>query len=156
MKLTIIHFPTHLLKVIFGDFGFWQLWLILLLKFGWRFLDGLKVLTLLSRYLIVHLLDHMIRLYLALKNLPDSFQSISITEFPLAMNLLSSSLPVSSSFIWTYVFLACSFISVVFIFLFHYYYYYFSYRVWGLLSPGFKVEFFLPFLFLLRLVQRFV
>ena len=158
MYLTVVCLPTRVLKVIFGDFRFWQLWLILLLKFGWRFLDGLKVSALLSKYLNAHLLDHMIRLYLASKNLSDSFESISVTAFPLAMNSFSGSLPVSSSFIWTSVFLACSFICVVFLFLFHYYYYYyFNYHDWGLLFPGFKVEFFLPFCFCpLRLFQWFV
>ena len=53
------------------------------------------------------------------------------------LNSFSSSLPISSSFIQTYVFLVCSFIC--------------------LLSPGFKVEFFLPLVSaLLRLIQWFV
>jgi len=142
---TRVCLPTRLLKVIFGDFGFWQLWLILLLKFGWRFLDGLKVLALLSKYLNAHLLDHMIRLYLASKNLSDSFESISITAFPLAMNSFSGSLPVSSSFIWTSVFLVCSFICVVFLFLFHYYYYCFNYHDWGLLFQASRLNSFFLF-----------
>ena len=53
------------------------------------------------------------------------------------------SLPISSSFIWTSVFLVCSFICVVFL-PFHCYYF-LTYCVWGLLFPGFKVEFFLLF-----------
>jgi len=126
------------------------------IKIWLKVFNGLKVLALLSKYLNVHLLYHMIRLYLAEKNLPDSFECISITAFPLAVNSFSGSLPVSSSLIWTSVFLVCSFICVVFLFLFHYYYY-FSYRFWGLLFPGFKFEFFLPFCFCpLMLVQWFV
>ena len=63
--------------------------------------------------------------------------------------------PISSSFIWTSVFLVCSFICAVFLCLFFLSFFLFlSYCVWGLLFPGFKeswilclkkVEFFLPF-----------
>ena len=54
-------------------------------------------------------------------------------------------LPISSSFIWTSVFLVCSFICVLFICLFIIIF--LTYCVWGLLFPGFKVEFCLPFRF---------
>ena len=57
------------------------------------------------------------------------------------LNSFSSSLLISSSFIWISVFLVCSFICAVFL-PFHYF---FKHCVWGLLSSGFKVEFFLPF-----------
>ena len=61
----------------------------------------------------------------------------------------SGSLPISSLFIWTSVFLICSFICVVLLCLFIIYIYicffFLTYCVWGLLFPGFKVEFFLPF-----------
>ena len=59
------------------------------------------------------------------------------------LNSFSGSFPIYSSFIWTFVFLVCSFICVVFSafsLLF-----FLTYYVWGLLFPGFKVEFFLPF-----------
>ena len=49
-----------------------------------------------------------------------------------------------SSFIWTFVFLVCSFICVVFLCLFINF---LTYCVWVLLFPGFRVEFFLPFSF---------
>ena len=53
------------------------------------------------------------------------------------------SLPVSSSFILTSLFLICSFNCIVFLCLFIIFF--LTYCVWGLLLPGFKVEFFLPF-----------
>ena len=68
------------------------------------------------------------------------------------LNSFLGNLPISSSFIWTYVFLVCSFICVVFLCLFIISI--LTYYVWGLLFPGFKeswilslkkVEFFLPF-----------
>ena len=49
-------------------------------------------------------------------------------------------LPIFSSFIWT-LFLVCSFICVVFLCLSLF----LKFCVWGLLFPGFMVEFFLPF-----------
>ena len=50
---------------------------------------------------------------------------------------------ISSSFIWTSVFLVCSFFCVVFNLPFHFFFS--TYCVWGLPFPGFKVEFFLLF-----------
>ena len=79
------------------------------------------------------------------------------------MNSVSSSLPISSSFIS--VFLVCSFIYAVFLCLFIIIIFFLSYCVcvWGLLFPGFKeiwilslkrVDFFIPLLSsLLKLVQ---
>ena len=58
------------------------------------------------------------------------------------LNFFSGSLPMSSSFIWTSVFLVYSLICVVFLCLFIIF---LTYCVWGPLFPGFKVEFFLPF-----------
>ena len=59
------------------------------------------------------------------------------------LNSFSGSLPIYSSFIWTFVFLVFSFICVVFVcpssFIF------LTYCVWGLLFPGFNFEFFLHF-----------
>ena len=57
--------------------------------------------------------------------------------------ICSQFLPVSSSFIWTSLLLVCSFICVVFLCLFIFSF--LTYCAWGLLFPGFKVEFFLPF-----------
>jgi len=59
------------------------------------------------------------------------------------LNSFSGSLPISSSFIWTSMFLVCSFICVVFLCLFIIIF--FNLCIWGLLFPGFNVEFFLPF-----------
>ena len=60
--------------------------------------------------------------------------------------LFSGSLPISSSFIWTSVFPSLLFHLCSISLPFHYYYYYcFTYCFWGLLFPGFKVKFFLPF-----------
>ena len=79
------------------------------------------------------------------------------------LNYFSGNFPISSSFIWTSVFLVCSFVCAVFICLFIFFF--LSYCVWGLLSPGFKeswilflkkVEFFLLVSALLSLVQWFV
>ena len=61
-----------------------------------------------------------------------------------AFNIVPGSLPISSSFIWTSVFLVCSFICVVFLCLFITF---LTYYDWGLLFPGFKVEFFFFFPF---------
>ena len=58
------------------------------------------------------------------------------------LNYFSSILPISCSFIWTSVFLVCSFICVVFLCLFIIF---LTYCVLGLLFPSFRVEFFLPF-----------
>ena len=58
------------------------------------------------------------------------------------LNFFSGSLPMSSSFIWTSVFLVYSLICVVFLCLFIIF---LTYCVWGPLFPGFKVEFFLSF-----------
>ena len=60
------------------------------------------------------------------------------------LNSFSGSLPISSSFIWNSVFLVYSFICVVFLCLFIIIIF-LAYCAWGLLFPGFKVEFFLPF-----------
>ena len=57
------------------------------------------------------------------------------------LNSFSDSLPIYSWFIWTSVFLVCSFICAVFLCFFIFK----IYCVWGLLFPSFKVEFFLPF-----------
>ena len=57
------------------------------------------------------------------------------------LNSFSGSLTISSLFIWTSVFILCSFTCVVFFCLS----FLFCLFVWGLLFPGFKVEFFLPF-----------
>ena len=59
------------------------------------------------------------------------------------LNYFSGGLPISSSFIWTFVFLVCSFICVVFLCLFIIIF--LTYCVWSLLFPGFKIGFFLPF-----------
>ena len=64
------------------------------------------------------------------------------------LNSFSGSFPISSSFIWTSVFLVCYFISVVFLCLFIFSFFK-TYCVWALLFAGFKVEFFLPFGFCL-------
>ena len=68
------------------------------------------------------------------------------------LNSLSGSLPISSSFIWTSVFLVHSFICVVFICLFFSFLFFFTYYALGLPLPGYKFEFFLPFSSFLRLV----
>ena len=60
------------------------------------------------------------------------------------LNYFSGSLPVSSSFLWTSVFQVSSFICVVFLCLFIIIIF-LTYSAWGLLFPGFKIEFFLPF-----------
>ena len=57
------------------------------------------------------------------------------------LNSFLGNLPISSSFIWTSVFLACSFVCVVYLYLF----FFLTFCVLGLLFPGFRVEFFLPF-----------
>ena len=68
------------------------------------------------------------------------------------LNSFSGSLPISSAFIWTSVFLVCSFICAIFLCLFIIFFK--TYCVWGLLLSSFKkswiislkkVEFFLPF-----------
>ena len=59
------------------------------------------------------------------------------------LNSFSGSLPLSSSFIWTAVF-SSLFLHLCIISL-PFQYIVFTYCVWGLLFPGFKVEFFLPF-----------
>ena len=78
------------------------------------------------------------------------------------LNSFLGSLPISSSFIWTSVFLVCSFICAVFLCLL---FFFLSYCVWGFLFPGFKeswilslkkVEFFLPFGFCPPKVEWFV
>ena len=61
------------------------------------------------------------------------------------LNSFSDSLPISSSFIWTSVFLVWYFICVVFLCLFIISLFLLTYCVWGFLFPGFKVQFFLPF-----------
>ena len=67
------------------------------------------------------------------------------------LNSFSGNFLISSSFIWTSVFLLCSFICAVFLCFFIFF---LSYCVWGLLFPGFKknwilslkkIGFFLPF-----------
>jgi len=66
----------------------------------------------------------------------------------------SGNFPISSSFIWTFMFLVCSFICAVFLCLFFLSFFILSYCVSSLLFQGFKeswiislkkVEFFLPF-----------
>ena len=54
----------------------------------------------------------------------------------------SSCLPISFSFVWTSVFLVCSFICIVFLCILIFF---LTYCVWSLLFPVFTVEFFLPF-----------
>ena len=71
------------------------------------------------------------------------FSRFLIIFTTIILNYFSGNLPISSSFIWTSVFLVCSFISVNISLPFHYFL--LTYCVWGLLFPGFKVEFFLPF-----------
>ena len=70
-----------------------------------------------------------------------------------AFNIVPGSLPISSSFIWTSVFLVCSFICVVFLCLFITF---LTYYDWGLLFPGFKVEFFFFSLWFLPSRVRFL
>ena len=60
------------------------------------------------------------------------------------LNSFLGSLPISSSLIWTSMFLVCSFICTIFLCLFIIYIF-LTYCVLGLLFPIFKVEFFLPF-----------
>ena len=70
-----------------------------------------------------------------------SFSRFLIIFTIIILKLFSGRLPISSSFIWTSVFLVCSFICVVFLCLFIIF---LTYCVWGLLFPDFKVELFLP------------
>ena len=73
------------------------------------------------------------------------------------LNSFSGSLPISSSFICTSVFLVCSFLCVVLFCLFIIIHYcYLTYCFWRLLFPVFKVEFFLPFGFCLPKVSPVV
>ena len=87
---------------------------------------------------------------------PFYFQDFRLSTI-IILNSFSGSLPISSSFIWTSVFLVYSFICAVFLCLFIIIIF-LSYCVWGLLFPGvkgswiislMKVEFFLPFDFCL-------
>ena len=75
--------------------------------------------------------------------------------FTVILNSFSGSLPISSSFIWTSVFLICSFVCVVFLCLF-FSFFFLTYCICGRLFPGFKVEFFLLVTFLLRLCKLHV
>ena len=78
------------------------------------------------------------------------FQDFFIIFAIIILNSFPGSLPISSSFIWTSVFLVYSFICIVFLCLL----FFLTYCIWGLLFPGFKeswilslkkTEFFLPF-----------
>ena len=73
------------------------------------------------------------------------FSRFLIIFTTIILNSFSGGLPISSSFIWTSVFLVCCFICVVFSAFSLFIYLFLTYCVWGLLFPGFKVEFFLPF-----------
>ena len=56
------------------------------------------------------------------------------------LNYFLGSLPISSSFIWNFVFLVCNLysISLLFFFLFFSFLFFFTYCVWGLFSPDFR------------------
>ena len=58
------------------------------------------------------------------------------------LNSFSGCLPISSSLIWTLVFIICSFICSISL---PFHYCFLTYCVWYLRFPGFKVEFVLPF-----------
>ena len=64
------------------------------------------------------------------------FSRLLIIFSIIIMNYVAGSLPISSLFIWTSVFLVCSFIISLSSF-------FLTYCVWDLLFPGFKFEFFL-------------
>ena len=73
------------------------------------------------------------------------FSRFLIISIIVILNSFSGSFPISSPFIWTSVFLVCSFAYVVFLCLFIKFF--LTYCVWGLLFQAFKVEFFFPFCF---------
>ena len=73
---------------------------------------------------------------------PISFSRFLIILTIIILNYFSGSLPISSSFIWTSVFLICFLTCVVFLCFFTIIF--LTYCVWGLFFPGLKFEFFLP------------
>ena len=83
---------------------------------------------------------------------PISFSRFLIILTIIILSYISGSLPISSSFIWTSVFLICFLTCVVFLCFFTIIF--LTYCVWGLFFPGLKFEFFFPFGFCPRV--RFV
>ena len=147
LRLSVIPFFLHhsALQKLFPPFYLPAHWFVLLLQiFCYWFLLELFLKTVIVLFVSECLFFNSSRSCLINSCIFSIlFSRLLIIFTIIILSYFPGSLPISSLFVWTSGFLVCSFICVGFLCLFIIIF--LTYCVWGLLFPGFKVEFFLPF-----------